>query len=83
VTHASIRLDDDQLKHLADLIVARLGSTPPDRAPLVDASELARLLGVSRPVVYHDARLLGAIRIGGAREDVYGSIRQSRWGLRP
>jgi hypothetical protein len=67
VTHASIRLDDDQLERLADLIAERLRDAPPARGPLVDARELARLLGVSRSSVYEHARDLGAIRIGGER----------------
>lgn len=64
VTYAFIRLDDDQLERLADLVAQRLGRTTSARGPLVDARELARLLGVSRSVVYDHARDLGAIRIG-------------------
>ena len=64
VRYASIRLDDDQLQRLADLVAARLGRTASTPSPLVDAKELARLLSVSRSVVYHHARDLGAIRIG-------------------
>src|SRR5205823_629871 len=64
VTRAFIRLEDDQLERLADLVAERLGRTPSARDPLVDARELARLLGVSRSVVYHHAGDLGAIRIG-------------------
>jgi hypothetical protein len=67
VTRASIHLDDDQLERLADLIAERLRDVPPARGPLVDARELARLLGVSRSSVYEHARDLGAIRIGGER----------------
>lgn len=62
--YASIRLDDDQIEHVAGLVAERLGRTPSPPSPLVDARELARLLGVSRSVVYHHARDLGAIRIG-------------------
>lgn len=64
VTHAFIRLDDDQLERLADLVAQRLGRSTSTRAPLVDARELARVLGVSRSAVYAHARELGAIRIG-------------------
>jgi len=64
VTHASIRLEDDQLERVADLVAERLGRTPSAPSPLVDARELARLLGVTRSAVYHHARDLGAIRIG-------------------
>ena len=67
MTHAPIRLDDDQLERLADLIAERLRDAPPTRGPLVDARELARLLRVSRSSVYQHARDLGAIRIGGER----------------
>ena len=66
--YASIRLDDDQLEHLADLVAERLGRTASAPSPLVDAKELARLLGVSRSVVYHHARDLGAIRIGAGEK---------------
>jgi hypothetical protein len=64
VTYAFIRLEDDQLERLADLVAQRLSNTSSARGPLVDAQELARLLGVSRSVVYDHARDLGAIRIG-------------------
>lgn len=64
MTYAFIRLEDDQLERLADLVAQRLGRTTSARGPLVDAGELARLLGVSRSVVYDHARELGAIRIG-------------------
>ncbi len=64
MTYAFIRLEDDQLERLADLVAERLSRTSSERGPLVDARELARLLGVSRDVVYHHARDLGAIRIG-------------------
>ncbi len=64
MTDAFIRLDDDQLERLADLVAQRLGRTTSARSPLVDARELARLLGVSRSTVYDHARDLGAIRIG-------------------
>jgi hypothetical protein len=67
VTEASIRLDDDQLERLADLVAQRLGRTTSARHTLVDAKELARLLGVSRSAVYDHARDLGAIRIGAGQ----------------
>ena len=68
MSHASIRLDDDQLGRLADLVAQRLSRAPSASGPLVDARELARLLGLSRSAVYHHANDLGAIRIGpGAR----------------
>jgi hypothetical protein len=59
-----MRLDDDQLERLADLIFERLSRPPTTRGPLVDARELARLLGVSRAVIYERSRELGAVRLG-------------------
>ena len=56
MTDAFIRLDDDQLERLADLVAQRLGHATSARGPLVDARELARLLGVSRSTVYDHAR---------------------------
>jgi hypothetical protein len=45
---------------LAELIEVRA----PARTPLVDAAELARVLGVERGWVYRHAAKLGAIRLG-------------------
>lgn len=59
-----VRLADDQLERLADLVAERLGRAPLARSPLVDARELARMLGVTRAFVYQHARTLGAVRIG-------------------
>jgi hypothetical protein len=64
VTSEFIRLEDDQLERLADLVAERLSRPASAPSPLVDARELARLLGVTRSAVYHHARDLGAIRIG-------------------
>ena len=64
MSDAFIRLDDDQLERLAELVATRLGHATSARGPLVDARELARRLGVSRSTVYEHARDLGAIRIG-------------------
>jgi hypothetical protein len=59
---STIRLPDDQLEQLADLIAERL---QPSGAPeFVTASELARRLGVSRDSIYAAQVELGAIRVG-------------------
>jgi hypothetical protein len=63
----TFRLEEDQLERLADLVAERLERSRAARAPLVDARELAGILGVSRNAVYEHARDLGGIRIGGAR----------------
>lgn len=69
---AEVRLPDDQLEELAELIAARLtGGHHPDR--LVDANELAQLLGVARSTVYERSAELGAKRLtprGRLRFDV-------------
>jgi hypothetical protein len=59
----TIRLSDDQLATLADLIAERLDSRPPV-VELVDATELSEILHVSRDAVYDAADELGAIRVG-------------------
>jgi hypothetical protein len=58
-----MRLEDDQLDALAELIAARLGDAHPPRA-LVDARALAEHLGVSRAYVYRHRRELGGKAIG-------------------
>lgn len=72
---ATVRLADDQLEALADLVTARLAALLPSRpveAPrpssLVDAAALGRALGVDRATVYAHADELGAIRLGEAGE---------------
>jgi hypothetical protein len=69
--------DDAALERLAELLVERLaellverlavrlgGLLPEQVAPLVDAVEIARLLGRTRSWVYEHAGELGAIRLG-------------------
>lgn len=69
MTSSFIRLEDDQLERLADLVAQRVDiSATRARGPLVDAKELARLLGMSRAAVYEHARELGAIRIGAGKK---------------
>jgi hypothetical protein len=71
----SVSLTEEQIDAIADRLLARLAGrveppaspTPPRR--LVDAAELASILGVSRWWVYQHAEELGAIRLGTRRED--------------
>ena len=64
----TVWLAEEQLERLADLIAARLASTPIARQALVDAATLAQELGVSRASIYEQAQNLGAVRVGaGAR----------------
>jgi hypothetical protein len=63
-------LDDRQLDLLADRLADRLAArlalppSPSGQEALVDATELARLLGKSRSWVYEHAGELGAVRLG-------------------
>lgn len=61
----TVRLDNRQLELLADRLAEQISQALSDRAPLVDARELARRLGVSRATVYAHSDALGAIRVGG------------------
>jgi hypothetical protein len=58
-----VRLDDDQLVALADLIAERLRHAEASTS-LLSAAELADRLGVSVKSVYARADDLGAIRVG-------------------
>jgi hypothetical protein len=61
----TVELTDAQIDALAERVAAilRAEQTPP-AAGLVDASTLARELGVSRDWVYEHAHGLGGIRVG-------------------
>jgi len=64
---SAVRLADDQLEQLADMIAERLAARSQHDAPadgLLDAGQLARKLGVSVSYVRAHASELGAIRIG-------------------
>jgi len=61
---AAVRLPDDQLETLADLIASRLRSAEPLAAELVDAATVAEKLKVARSWVYANAIVLGGRRIG-------------------
>lgn len=51
---------------VADRLAERMADlgAPPPAEPLIDATEVARRLGVSREAVYAHAEELGAIRLG-------------------
>lgn len=48
----------------AEILLERLAAAPAPQLRLVDAAELAAVLGVSRDTVYAHADELGAIRLG-------------------
>jgi hypothetical protein len=80
VSVAPVRLADEQLVELADLIADRLRS-PAGTQPLVSAAELAERLGVDLKSVYRHSEQLGAIRVGRRlRFDPARAI--SAWGSR-
>lgn len=63
-------LDPGTIEAIAARVAELVEERAPARTPLVDAAELARLLGVERDWVYRHAARLGAIRLGdrpGAR----------------
>jgi hypothetical protein len=57
-----VRLDADDIEAIADRVAAKLRR--PVTIGLIEAEELAELLGVSRDWVYANKRRLGAIAIG-------------------
>jgi DNA-binding transcriptional MocR family regulator len=59
-----LTLSDAQLVQLAERLAENLRGKQPPATRLVDASELAKALGVSRETVYEYAAALGARRIG-------------------
>ena len=80
VTYASIRLDDDQLERLADLIAERLGRNA-RREPLVDARR-ARAPSRREPLSATTMRArLARSELGPAKEDAFGST--PRWRYEP
>ncbi len=61
------RLRPEDIEAIARRVAALLGTGSIAQGPLVDAAELARLLGIERSWVYTHAIELGAIRLGGGR----------------
>jgi hypothetical protein len=59
-------LEPAEIDAIAERVAELIDQRARTRARLVDASELARLLGVRRSWIYEHAKLLGAIRLGGA-----------------
>ena len=63
-----MRLDPADIEQIARQVADLIAATQaPASGLFVDASELARLLGVERDWVYAHANALGAIRLGGPR----------------
>jgi hypothetical protein len=60
-------LEPSEIDAIAVRVAELVDQRAQTRPRLVDASELARLLGVRRSWVYEHAKLLGAIRLGGPR----------------
>jgi hypothetical protein len=57
-------LDPDDIEAVARRVAELLRTSTSATEPLVDAAELARLLGVDRDWVYARANRLGAVRLG-------------------
>jgi len=62
-----IKLDPETVEMVARRVIELLGRTAPESVELLDASEMARRLGVDRSWVYTHAIELGAIKLGGGR----------------
>jgi hypothetical protein len=63
MTERAVTLDPESVRAVAHAVVELLTDTPPP-GRLVDAAEVADLLGVTRSWVYDNAERLGAVRIG-------------------
>jgi hypothetical protein len=61
---ARTELDPGTIEAIAARVAELIEERAPARTPLVDAAELARVLGVERGWVYRRAARLGAIRPG-------------------
>jgi len=69
-------LDDEDIEQIARRVSEVVGATNAYPGPkYVDASDLARMLGVERDWVYANAGRLGAIRLSGRR----GRLRFDVW----
>ncbi len=60
-------LNAEDIELIAARVAELLRDQTPAQARLVDAAEVARMLGVDRDWVYAHARELGATRLGGGR----------------
>lgn len=60
---ASIRLAPESVREIAEEVAAILLAAPDPKPKWVDASEVARMLAVSRAWVYGNAERLGAQRL--------------------
>jgi hypothetical protein len=63
MSERAVTLDPESVRAVAHAVVELLTNTPP-AGRLVDAAEVADLLGVARSWVYDNAERLGAVRIG-------------------
>jgi plasmid replication initiation protein len=62
-----VRLDPDDVEAIAQRVAELLGAGAEAPVRYVDATHLARLLGVERAWVYAHAAQLGGVRLGGPR----------------
>ncbi len=60
-----LRLRPEDIEAIARRVAELLGAAELSHGPLVDAAELARLLGIERSWVYTHAIELGAVKLGG------------------
>jgi hypothetical protein len=68
LTESAMRLDPADVDAIAQRVVLLIAEQQPvASARLVDAAELASILGVDRGWVYSHAKALNAIRLGGPR----------------
>jgi hypothetical protein len=68
LTESTMRLDPADVDAIAQRVVLLIAEQQPAAsARLVDAAELASILGVDRGWVYSHAKALNAIRLGGPR----------------
>jgi len=79
-----VTLDHDDIELLAERLAERLRdvlAAPAVR--LVDATTVARMLGVDRDWVYAHAAELGAVRLGGPRGRVRFDVREVERAVNP
>ena len=69
-----VRLCAESVEEVAQRLCELLGDRPaPLEEGLIDAAEVARRHGVSRPWVYRNAATLGVIRLGEGPRPAFGS----------